>query len=193
MTTFSGTLARFQSEKATLIIQFIVGVIAVGIIFWQLQFSTSAICCGDYDGYYHVKWSRELWESIKNGSFPPQFPWLPLTTLNPKDYVDHHLLFHIFQIPFVAQADARLGAKIASALFASLAVLSCYWLLLRYRIRYPLVWLIALLACSAPFLFRLNMAKAPPFAIIYLIIAIHLLFQRKYWLLLPLSLIFTPA
>ena len=191
MTTFSGTLARFQSEKATLIIQFIVGVIAVGIIFWQLQFSTSAICCGDYDGYYHVKWSRELWESIKNGSFPPQFPWLPLTTLNPKDYVDHHLLFHIFQIPFVAQADARLGAKIASALFASLAVLSCYWLLLRYRIRYPLVWLIALLACSAPFLFRLNMAKAPPFAIIYLIIAIHLFFQRKYWLLLPLSLIFT--
>ena len=191
MTTSSGILARFQSEKSIRIIQFSVGVIAVGIIFWQLQFSTSAICCGDYDGYYHVKWSRELWDSMKNGPFPPQFPWLPLTTLNPKDYVDHHLLFHIFQIPFVTWSDARLGAKIASAVFASLAVLSCYWLLLRYRIRYPLVWLIALLACSAPFLFRMNMAKAPPFAIIYLILAIHFFFQRKYWALLPLSLIFT--
>jgi hypothetical protein len=34
------------------------------------------------------------------------------------------------------------------------------------------------------------MAKAPPFAIIYLIIGIHLLFVRKYWPLLPLSFIF---
>ena len=35
------------------------------------------------------------------------------------------------------------------------------------------------------------MAKAPPFAIIYLVIAIHLFFKRKYWPLLPLALIFT--
>ena len=39
------------------------------------------------------------------------------------------------------------------------------------------------------------MAKAPPLAIVYLIVAIHLFFQRKYlrnyWPLLPLALIFT--
>jgi len=191
MTTSSGILSRFQSESAIRIIQFVVGAIAIGVIFWQLQFSTSAICCGDFDGYYHIKWTLELWESMKNRAFPPPFPWLPLTTLNPKDYVDHHLLFHIFQIPFVASSDPRLGAKIASVLFGSLAVLSCYWLLLQYRVRYALVWLIALLACSAPFLFRMNMAKAPPLAIVYLIIAIHLFFKRKYSLLFPLALVFT--
>jgi hypothetical protein len=184
-------LSRFQSESSIRIIQFIVGAVATGIIFWQLQFSTSAICCGDYDGYYHIKWTRTLWESMKSYKFPPAFPWLPLTTLNAKDYVDHHLLFHIMQIPFAAFSDPRLSAKIGSALFGSLAVLSCYWLLLRYRVRYALVWLIALLACSAPFLFRMNMAKAPPLAIVYLVIAIHLFFKRKYWPLLPLALIFT--
>jgi len=189
--TSSRLLSRFQSESSIRILQFVIGAIAVGIIFWQLQFSTSAICCGDFDGYYHIKWTRTLWESMKGSRFPPEFPWLPLTTLNPKDYVDHHLLFHIMQIPFAASSDPRLGAKIASALFGGLAVLSCYWLLLRYRIRYPLVWLIALLACSAPFLFRMNMAKAPPLAIVYLVVAIHLFFKRKYWPLLPLSLIFT--
>lgn len=167
------------------------GALAIGVIFWQLQFSTSAICCGDFDGYYHIKWTRTLWESMKSKAFPPPFPWLPLTTLNSKDYVDHHLLFHLFQIPFAAFSDPRLGAKIASALFGSLAVLSCYWLLIRYRVRYSLVWLIALLACSAPFLFRMNMAKAPPLAIVYLVIAIHLFFKRKYWPLLPLALVFT--
>lgn len=132
-----------------------------------------------------------LWESLRNRSFPPLFTWLPLTTLDPKHYVDHHLLFHFFQMPFTWFGDLRLGAKISATIFASLAVFSCYWLLVRYRIRYSLVWLLALLACSAPFLYRLNMAKAPPFAIIYLVIGIHLLFSKKYWPLIPLSFIFT--
>ena len=183
-------LAKLQSERSLRIIQFVVGVVAIVIIFWQLQFSTNAICCGDFDGYYHIKWTRTLWEAIKARSFPA-FPWLPLTTLNSKDYVDHHLLFHIMQIPFAAYRDPRLGAKIASIVFGSLAVISCYWLLLRYHVRYVLVWLVALLACSAPFLFRMNMAKAPPLAIVYLIIAIHLFFRRKYWPLLPVALLFT--
>jgi hypothetical protein len=191
MTSSPRLLSRFQSESSIRNIQLVVGAIVIAVIFWELQFSTSAICCGDFDGYYHIKWTRTLWDSMKMSKFPPAFPWLPLTTLNPNDYVDHHLLFHIFQIPFAAFSDPRLGAKIASALFGGLAVFSCYWLVLRYRVRYALVWLIALLACSAPFLFRMNMAKAPPFAIIYLVIAIHLFFKRKYWPLLPLSLIFS--
>jgi hypothetical protein len=94
-------------------------------------------------------------------------------------------------MPFTWFGDLRLGAKISATIFASLAVFSCYWLLVRYRIRYSLIWLLALLACSAPFLYRLNMAKAPPFAIIYLVIGIYLLFSKKYWPLIPLSLIFT--
>ncbi|PYS71541.1 MAG: hypothetical protein DMF69_09970, partial [Acidobacteria bacterium] len=106
---------------------------------------------------YHIKWTRVLWESLKAHSTVPPFPWLPLTTLNPKQYVDHHLLFHIFQIPFASFSDPRLGAKISSIVFASLALLACYWLLIRYRIKYVLVWLVALLSCSAPFLFRMNM------------------------------------
>ena len=131
-----------------------------------------------------------LWESLRHHSLAPPFTWLPLTTLDPAHYVDHHLLFHFFQMPFTWFGDLRLGAKISATIFASLAVFSCYWLLVRYRIRYSLIWLLALLACSAPFLYRLNMAKAPPFAIIYLVIGIHLLFTRKYWPLLPLGFIF---
>ena len=179
-----------KSEFALRAVQLCAGAIAIGLVFWKLQFSTSAICCGDFDGYYHIKWSRLLWESLRNHTFPPRFTWLPLTTLDPKHYVDHHLLFHFFQIPFTWFGDLRLGAKISATIFASVAVFSCYWLLVRYRIRYALIWLLALLACSAPFLYRLSMAKAPPFAIIYLVIGIHLLFTKKYWPLLPLSFIF---
>lgn len=187
----SGKLSALQSETVIRVLQLVIGAVAIGLVFWKLQFSTNSICCGDFDGYYHIKWSRILWESIKNGKLAPNFPWLPLTTLNPKDYVDHHYLFHIIQIPFAQFKDPRLGAKVASVVFGSLALLSCYWFLILHRIRYTLVWLVALLACSAPFLFRINMAKAPPVAIILLIVAIHFFFKRKYWPLLPLAFVFT--
>lgn len=186
----SRTLPAFlKSDKTIFAAQFFTGAVIIVVVFIVLQYSTQAICCGDYDGYYHIKWSRMLWEGLRAGNFPPAFNWLPLTTLNSENYVDHHLLFHVFQIPFTF-GDLRQGAKIASVIFASLAVLSCFWLLLHFRIRYPMLWLLALLGCSAPFLFRLNMAKAPPLAIIFMVIGIWLLFKKKYWPLIPLAFVF---
>src|SRR5688572_22220947 len=76
-----------------------VGALIVGAVFWYLQFSTASVCCGDYDAYYHFRWSRMLWDGLMSGNFPPSFGALPLTTLNPKDYVDHHFFFHVLQIP----------------------------------------------------------------------------------------------
>ncbi|HEY0319722.1 MAG TPA: hypothetical protein VGC66_02005 [Pyrinomonadaceae bacterium] len=171
-------------------IYLLIGALAIGVVFVKLQFSTDAVCCGDFDGYYHIKWSSLLWEGMRHGVFPPAFQWLPLTTLDPKGYVDHHLLFHILQIPFTWFLDLRTAAKVSATLFSTLAVFSCYWLIVRYRIRYALCWLIVLLACSAPFLYRMNMAKAPPLAIIFMVIGIYLLFEKKYVWLAPLAFLF---
>jgi hypothetical protein len=185
-------LSRLIHSDTTLrLLELCAAAFVIVLVFWNLQFSTNAICCGDYDGYYHIKWSRMLWDSLRNKSFPPFFTWLPFTMLDPKNYVDHHFLFHMFQVPFTWFGDLRMGAKVSAVIFGSIALLSCYWLLLRYHIRYSLVWLVALLACSAPFLYRLNMAKAPPFAILFLVLGIHFLFTRRYWPLLPLGFVFT--
>lgn len=169
-------------------LQLLTGVVASGAVFFYLQFSTRAIL--DVDGYYHIRWSRLLWEGLRAGQFPPAFPWLPLTTLNPQDYVDHHLFFHILQIPFTWFADIRLGAKVAAAVFGTLAVVSCYWLILRYRIKYPLVWLAALLAAAAPFLYRMSMARAQSVSIIFMVAGIYFLFERRYRLLVPLAFLY---
>src|SRR5437016_5358723 len=115
---------------------------------------------------------------------------MPLPSRNPGTYVSHHLLYRIILIPFTWFRDMRTGAKVSAILFASLAVFSCYWLVVRYEIRYRLIWLLALLASSAPFLYRMNMTKAPPFAIIFLIIGTFLLFEKKYLPLLPLAFVF---
>jgi hypothetical protein len=168
-----------------------VGALVVGVAIGYLQFSTRAICCGDFDGYYHTRWSQLLWEGARHGHFPPEFKWLPLTTLNARDYVDHHFLFHVLEIPFTQFGNEILGAKISAWLFASLAIFACYWLIVRHKVPFPLLWLVALLGASAPFLFRMNMTKAMSFSIVLLVVGINLLFRRKYLWLLPLAFLFT--
>ena len=60
----------------------------------------------------------------------------------------------------------------------------------RYKIDYLLLWFFALLGCASSFLFRMNMAKAPPLTIIFTVAGIYLLFERKYIWLLPLMFAF---
>ncbi|MCA1612783.1 MAG: hypothetical protein LC800_01260 [Acidobacteria bacterium] len=184
----------------------VAGALSIGLLYGWLQFSTDSICCGDFDGYYHTRWSQLLWQGARAGAFPPEFKWLPHTTLNARDYVDHHFLFHALQAPFVSLGETgagrwvaarlrvapdALGPKLSAWLFASLAVFSCFWLMVRHRVRYPLVWLVALLGCSAPFLFRMNMTKAMSVSIVLVVVGINLLFRRKYVWLLPLAFLFT--
>ncbi|HSY64989.1 MAG TPA: hypothetical protein VK829_10345 [Terriglobales bacterium] len=171
------------AERWLRVIYLTVGALSIGAVFWWLQFSLPSICCGDFDGYYHIKWSQLLWQGLRSRHFPPAFTWLPLTTLNPSQYADQHFFFHLLLIPFTWFSDLRLGAKVATALFSAAAVFSLYWLVLRYRIRYPLLWLLALIACSSFFYSRLTMTKAQGVSILFIVVGIYLLFERKYvWL-----------
>lgn len=180
----------FGSDDAVRMVFLLFGLAIIVIIMFKLQFATGAVCCGDWDGYYHIRWSSLLWENFSQGKWLPEFKWLPLTVLNPQDYADHHFLFHLLQIPFLWIFDTETAAKVAAVVFGSLAIFSCYWMMYRYKVDHLLLWLGALLTCANPFFYRMNMAKAPPLTIIYTVAGIYLLFQRKYIWLLPLMFIF---
>ncbi len=182
--------AWLGTDEAIAWVYLIFGLLAIILLMTLLQFSTQAICCGDWDGYYHIKWSSLLWENFRQGKWLPEFVWLPLTVLNAQDYADHHFLFHLLQIPFLWFFEPVMAAKLAAVFYGSLAVFSVYWLMFRYRVDYLLVWLAALLTCASSFLFRINMAKAPPLTIILTVLGIYLLFERKYRWLLPLMFAF---
>ena len=92
-------------------------------------------------------------------SLPP-FKALPLTTLNERDYVDHHYLFHLLLIPFT-YGDMRIGAKLAAAVFSSIGIAALFALLVAYRVPYRWLWLMPLVASSEPFLYRMSMTRAP--------------------------------
>src|SRR4051794_7815625 len=90
-----------ETEQAVRVIYLVFGFLAIAMVMTFLQTRTSAICCGDWDGYYHIKWSSMLWDNFKHFKSLPTFEWLPLTVLSPNDYADHHFLFHLLQIPFL--------------------------------------------------------------------------------------------
>jgi hypothetical protein len=185
------TWAQFlETEKAVRVIYLVCGFIAIAMVMTFLQTRTDAICCGDWDGYYHIKWSSLLWENFKSFKWLPPFEWLPLTVLNPQDYADHHFLFHLLQIPFLWFFEPVTAAKVSTVFYATLAIFSIYWLIYRYEVKHQLIWLAAILVCSNAFFYRMNMGKAPPLTIIITVLGIHLLFQRKYVWLLPLMFAF---
>ncbi len=179
-----------ETDEATRFVYLIFAFIAIVMVMSFTQFQTSAVCCGDWDGYYHIKTSMLFWENFSQGKWLPTFEWLPLTVLNPQHYNDHHFLFHLLQIPFLWFFEPVTAAKIAAITFSSLAIFSIYWLLHRYKIEYPLIWLAAILTCANMFYYRMNMAKAPPLTIIITVVGIYLLFERKYKWLLPLMFAF---
>ncbi len=181
---------KLESPEGIQLIYLVFGFIAIAFVMIMVQYSTEAICCGDQDGYYHIRWSSLLWANFSQLQWLPEFSWLPLTVLNPSDYADHHFMFHLLQIPFLWFFDEVTAAKIGAIVFGSLAIFSVYWLLWRYKMKYLLLWLLALLTCANPFFYRMNMAKAPPLTIIYTVIGIYLLFEEKYKWLLPLAFVF---
>src|SRR5215212_1898491 len=96
-----------------------------------VQWSTPSIL--GVDGLYHIK----IAEVMRKAGLPAPiaFPWLQLTILNPRDFTDHHLLFHLILEPFTF-GDLRVGAKMAAATLATLAVLSLYALMYWQRVRW---------------------------------------------------------
>ncbi len=163
--------------RARRVAHVVLAVAFVGLVLGYVQAQTYGIIGAD--GYYHIKWSRLLWEGFLRGEIP-EFTWLPLTILDAPRYVDHHFLFHVLQIPFTWFGDLVVGAKLSAFVYGVAAMLACYGLIVQSRVRWPLVWLVALLASSSHFMWRMANPRAMSVTIVTLVLAIWLLFAKRY-------------
>ena len=169
---------------ASRFVQGAAGLSLIIVVMGWIEFSGPAIL--DNDGYYHIRWAAMLKQSAPR---LPKFSQLPLTTLNERDYVDHHYLFHVLLIPFTS-GDMRVGAKLAAAIFSGAGVASLFALLVVYRVPYKWLWLAPLLLSSQPFLYRMSMTRAPALSIVLLGIGSYLILERKLRWLALLSFVF---
>ena len=139
----------------------------------------------DNDGFYHIK----LAWLMRTEGLKPDFPWLPISILNEKEFYDHHFLFHVALIPFTF-GDLRIGAKWAAVTFSAIAFL-CIWILF-YRQRIPAAWLwaLALLGISEAFLYRMSITRAQSLSLAVLALGLMWLFEGKYKHLAVLSFVY---
>lgn len=148
-----------------------------------VQFATPDM--PDNDGFYHIKMA---W-IMRTEGLKPDFPWLPLSILNQREFYDHHFLFHAALIPFTF-GDLRIGAKWAAVIFSSLAFLAIWFLFHRQRVPYAWLWALALLGISDAFLYRMSITRAQSLSLAFLAIGLAWLFEGKNKHLAVLSFLY---
>ena len=148
-----------------------------------IQFATSDM--PDNDGFYHIK----LAYLMRTEGLKPEFSWLPQSILNPREFYDHHFLFHVALIPFTF-GDLRLGAKTAAVLFAALAFLSIWYMFHRQRVPFAWLWALGLLGISEAFLYRMSITRAQSLSLGLLALGFLWLLERKYKHLAVLAFIY---
>ena len=160
---------------------FVVGFVAA----FMLLSSTDGLI--STDDYYH---SRAAAQIIEQRALRLNFPWLPLTILSADQFVDHHLLYHIYLAPWVYWGGIG-GVKLAQS-FVVAGVFVALWSLLRsLKLRYVLIWTFGLLGLSVPFLYRLLMMRTQGAALLLLLISLQLMFRKRYRWLLVAAFAFT--
>jgi hypothetical protein len=133
------------------------------------------------DDYYHARMGDEI---LVQGRLAVDFPWLPETILSPDKFVDHHLLYHLYIGPWMHWGGMT-GAKLGQIAIVAGAFLAAWALLKQIGVRYPVLWSLALFGLSSPFLYRMLMIRTQAASLLFLILALIVLFQRRYrWLIL---------
>jgi len=148
-------------------------IILLVISFALFTFMQAVPAFADPDSFYHVK-SALL---IPEQGFIKEFPWLQFTVLK-DNYIDQHFLYHVFLIPFTQVMDPIQGAKLANIIITTGLVMLFYWFLRSFKIKYAF-WYVIVLLITMPFIFRINLVKAPAFSIIFLIVGLYLILKHK--------------
>lgn len=168
-------LAKYELLKPLAV--FVVALASLGYIQWSWFIA-------DPDSFYHIKMAILM----SRYGIIHDFPYLPFTVLQ-NIFIDHHLLYHLLLVPFVAIWQPIIGAKILQVLMASTIILVFYLILLKLKIKFPLFFSLVLLVSPA-FVFRMSLIKAQPLSIIILLIGLLLIIKRKSLLLALLSFIY---
>ncbi|MCR9141772.1 MAG: hypothetical protein NXI24_05935 [bacterium] len=105
----------------------------------------------DRDAYFHIQIAREILAHGYVGSIPQM-----AHAIHAERYVDFHFLFHYALAPFAAIfSDPLLAVRVATAVFAALAVCVLDLTLAGMRVRYRWFWLLCFVLISPIFTGRL--------------------------------------
>jgi len=176
-------VTNFVRLEWPLLSYLILGVLA----FAYFTFFQAVPTFADPDSFYHVKMAL----LIPQQGVMKSFPWLQFTILR-DSYIDQHFLYHVYLIPFVHLMDPLQGAKLANVVLCTGLTLIFYWFLRSQKVKFAFVATLILLA-TMPFVFRVNLVKAPAFSLLIALVGLGALFRHRYVALFITSFVYVWA
>jgi len=138
------------------------------------------------DPYYHAKHSALI---VQTGNLTLVRPWLEFHFLNYAPN-DPWWGFHLWQAAFIYFFGVFLGVKIAAALLAGLFFAVFYFILKKFSVPYPFVWVYLIFISSSYFFFRISVERPQILGIIILPLFSYFLVEKKYYLMFCLAALF---
>ena len=126
---------------------------------------------------------------MRTEGLKPNFPWLPLTILNAREFYNHHFLFHVLLIPFTF-GDLLVGAKLAAVVFSGVAFWLVWRLFDKQKVPYAAIWALGLLAVSEAFIYRMSIPRAQSLSLGVLVLGLEWLLRGKHKRLFFLGFIY---
>ena len=142
-----------------------------GLLFFGLMQASWTFA--DPDSFYHAKMAVLMLER----GIIRDFPWLVYTSL-PGGYTDHHFLYHVILIPFVKFFSPLIGIKVATVFINTTFILLFYGFLRKNKILRPFFFVFLLLS-TAPFIFRIDLVKANGLSLVFVMLILIFIFQKK--------------
>lgn len=176
-------IIRFFFAKRPYLGYFFIGFIGLALFIFIQSYKTFA----DPDSFYHAK----IAVLISEHGIVRDFSWLAFTAL-PRIYTDHHLLYHFLLVPFVKFFNPLIGIKIATVIINTIFIVLFYHFLKSSRARWPAFFTLILLG-SAPFMFRINLAKANGLSLIFVMLILFFILRKKNIWLFFISFIYVFA
>ena len=155
-------------------------------VFFALEFNSNNPYFSGYDSFYHIG----IAEQIMKSGLPHKFPYLYYTTLN-DNFTDNHLLFHLLLIPFIAIFGNIVGPKLFIVITFSLIFTFLYIFLKKLKFEWALLFTaIAFFLEPSDFYFRQAFIRDPTPSLLFLILAIWFLAEKRWKILTALAFLY---
>ncbi len=140
----------------------------------------------DQDAYFHIKISEMM---LETGWIIEKLPWMTQSIMADK-YVDYHLFFQVFQIPFIAVfKDLILASKLSNILFLGFSIFAFLHLLKFLKVKKRWFWFLIFLVSSPIFTSRLLYGRGATLFVGIFFVFIYLFLSKRYWALGILSFV----
>ncbi|MBN2127198.1 MAG: hypothetical protein JW703_02270 [Candidatus Diapherotrites archaeon] len=137
------------------------------------------------DSFFHIKISELMLEK----GVITEFPWMQFTPLN-ENFVDKHFLYHVYLMPFTLIGNLSLAMKTANLILLLACFLFFYFLLKKNKVNYPEIWTLIAMSSSTYFIYRLLLGRAITLGVLFILVGIYLMQEKKYKEIFALSFVF---